>query len=194
MKRRRETGEAREIRDQEWLRLHQDGKSTSAIAEEAGVSVQLVRRALARARELDTSREQDDADEPTLHGRDDEADADLAPPPAPLRTAWWLELVPVFPIGPFTPASECPHRGPIAKGSLLCCMVCSASGMDDHPAMKRDPATDPRPEPRPSAKPSTATTKPAASGETRRERRARKFAGRRVRDGRGANAVPHATL
>mgnify|MGYP001469337274 CR=1 FL=1 len=182
--RKRLQGEVREIRDQEWLQLHQEGKSTSAIAEEAGVSVQLVRRAIARAREQAESRIQEEAD--SLLGDD----ADFAPPsPASPRTPWWLELVPLFPIGAFTPASECPHRGPIQRGSLLCCMVCSSSGIDDHPAMKRDPATDPAPEPATTsaAVPTSATARPSRKGrfnpgashldrETRRERRARQFA------------------
>ena len=55
-------------------------------------------------------------------------------------------LVPLFPIGAFTPGSACPHHGPIRSGSAFCCMVCSQSGVDDHPALKRDPYTDPRPD------------------------------------------------
>lgn len=36
--------------------------------------------------------------------------------------------------------------GKIRKGSMLYCEVCSKSGMDHLPIMKRDPATDPKPE------------------------------------------------
>jgi len=184
--RKRVYGEAREIRDQEWLRLRQGGEPTSAIAERAGVSVQLVRRAIARLRERDGSRHQDD-DSPILlpirganaPGPDEAPDAEPAP-----RSPWWLELVPIFPIGSFTPSSECPHRGPIPKGSLACCMVCSRSGVDDHPALKRDPATDPKPEPGPA--PREEGAEPGREGripdagrpETRRERRARLFGDR----------------
>lgn len=176
MKRLRAHGEAREIRDQEWLRLHQEGKSTSAIAGAAGVSVQLVRRALAQARERDACRDQDDPGMYILPIRP-EGGPEAPAVPAPLRTPWWLELVPIFPIGAYTPASECPHRGPLPRGSLLCCMVCSSSGMDHHPSMQRDPATEPPAEPR---KRRPRVVHPASgmpTGETRRQRRARKFPG-----------------
>jgi hypothetical protein len=175
-------GVALEVRDQEWLRLHQDGRSTSAIAEEAGVSVQHVRRALARAREQDASRIQDDPRPTDLPMRDNGTPEGSPPEPAAVRTPWWLELVPLFPIGSLTPASECPHRGPIRPGSLFCCMVCSESGVDGHPAMKRDPATDPRPEPTAATQPDRGPREDAAAStgrETRRERRARRFAAAR---------------
>ncbi len=177
--RRRVNGLAREVRDQEWSRLHQGGKSTSAIAEQAGVSVQLVRRALARLREQEASRIQDEADPSRLPERDGESPEGSPPAQASVRTPWWLELVPLFPIGAFTPASECPHRGPIRPGSLLCCMVCSQSGVDGPPAMDRDPATDPKPEPASTAAADRISRKEAAAStgsESRRERRARRFA------------------
>jgi hypothetical protein len=46
-------------------------------------------------------------------------------------------------------------------------MVCSQSGMDDHPALKRDPRTDPKPEPKtlPEASPRDG------AGLTRKQRR-----------------------
>ena len=76
-------------------------------------------------------------------------------------------LVPLFPIEPFTPRSTCPHHGPIRPGSVFCCMVCSQSGMDGHPALKRDPRTDPKPEPKtlPEASPRDG------AGLTRKQRR-----------------------
>jgi hypothetical protein len=77
-------------------------------------------------------------------------------------------LVPLFPIGALTPQSACPHRGPIPVGSVICCMVCYQSGVDDHPALKRDPRTDPRPDSRPAD--SVNQTK---IRETRKQRRQR---------------------
>src|SRR5262245_16204645 len=47
-------------------------------------------------------------------------------------------LIPFFPVGPFTPHSECGHSLPMKDGSLLCCMVCHCSGMDGHPALRPD--------------------------------------------------------
>jgi hypothetical protein len=44
-------------------------------------------------------------------------------------------------------------------------MVCSRSGVDDHPALKRDPRTDPRPERR-----AAALVRVAGVRETRKQR------------------------
>lgn len=137
--RRRERGWAREARDAEWLRLHRQGWTTAEIAKTSGSSRRLVERGLARARASEASQIEDSDHERSSQCRDEHAET-----PIP----WWLELVPLFPIGSFTPGSKCRHRGPIQAGSLDCCMVCSASGVDDHPALKRDPATDPKPEPK----------------------------------------------
>ena len=78
-------------------------------------------------------------------------------------------LIPFFPIGPYTPQSACGHKGPIEAGSLFCCVVCHQSGIDDHPALQRDPLTDPVPEPKPGPAPKSS------SRETRKQRRLRKF-------------------
>lgn len=137
--RERMRGWAREARDAEWLRLQKQGWTVAEIAKTSGSSHRHVERGLARARVSEASRIEEIGSENLLQGRDG-----AASPPIP----WWLELVPLFPIGAFTPSSKCPHRGPIRPGSLDCCMVCSASGVDDHPALKRDPRTDPKPEPR----------------------------------------------
>lgn len=51
-------------------------------------------------------------------------------------------LVPLFPIGSYTPHSKCAHSGPIERGSVFCCMVCHTSGQDDHPALKYSRAVD----------------------------------------------------
>jgi hypothetical protein len=48
------------------------------------------------------------------------------------------KLVPLFPLGSFTPESRCPHHAPIERGSVLCCMICHSSGQDNHPALKCD--------------------------------------------------------
>jgi hypothetical protein len=179
-------GKAREALDHEWMRKHRQGKSAAEIAEAEGVSKRTVQLALARVKAAEKAAEE-------KAGRDEEAstagDGSTAAP-----RPWWLELVPLFPIGAFTPSSKCPHHGPIREGSLFCCMVCSTSGMDDHPALRRDPLTDPKPEPRPparrpaarptaGAKPSSPP-EPAAGRETRKERRRRQF----VAAGRGAGA------
>jgi hypothetical protein len=82
-----------------------------------------------------------------------------------------LRLIPMFPLGSYTPQSTCAHHGPIQAGSLFCCMVCHHSGIDGHPALKRDPRTDPAPERK--AAPAPAKKKAL---ETRKVLRLRKFA------------------
>jgi hypothetical protein len=82
-----------------------------------------------------------------------------------------LRLIPIFPLSSYTPQSTCAHHGPLAAGSLFCCMVCHHSGIDGHPALKRDPRTDPAPE----RKPAPAPAKKKAL-ETRKVLRLRKFA------------------
>lgn len=62
---------------------------------------------------------------------------------------WSGVLEPLFPVGSFTPNSQCPHHGPIRPGSSFCCMVCFRSGMDDLPMMRRHALFDPRPESKP---------------------------------------------
>lgn len=135
--RRRARGWALEARDAEWLRLHRQGWTVPEIAKTSKSNCRLVEKGLARARASEASHLEEADPERSSRIRDN---GEGAPIP------WWLELVPLFPIGSFTPASKCRHRGPIQAGSLDCCMVCSASGVDDHPALKRDSRTDPRPE------------------------------------------------
>lgn len=151
---RRIHGEALLARDALWADKRAAGMSAEAIAAEAGVSKRLVNRRLALARDAAAEAPEGPAGKP---------------PP-------WLFLVPLFPIGPFTPTSKCPHCGPIPEGSILCCMVCSASGMDGHPDLRRDPATDPRPEPKRGPAPETSPVTAVAKPETRRERRRKRFA------------------
>jgi hypothetical protein len=74
-------------------------------------------------------------------------------------------LVPFFPCGPYTPTTRCRHDiEPIRLGSCLCCLVCHRSGLDGHPALRRDPRSDPKPD----RKPKQART---PKKETRRSRR-----------------------
>jgi hypothetical protein len=128
-------------REDLWLALHLQGTPTTAIASRYRVSRRAVQLGIQRAklRMLGNA----------IAGRQ---------PRPPV-------LIPLFPIAAFTPASTCPHHGPIQVGSPFCCMVCNKSGMDDHPALKRDPRTDPKPEPKPPQPP--PRNKP-----TRRQRRA----------------------
>ncbi|WP_337174793.1 sigma factor-like helix-turn-helix DNA-binding protein [Paludisphaera sp.] len=187
--RNRVTGELLALRDAEWLRLREEGMSIAELAEEAGMSERHVKRALSRARKAEEDRFRDAPD-----ATSDEGDSSEPASAAP-RTPWWMELVPLFPVTSFTPQSECPHRGPLPEGSLLCCMVCSASGIDGHPAMKRDPATDPRPEPksRPKrradeARSETPAKEAGSTPETRRQRRFRVFGKESPREDAGRAA------
>jgi len=132
-----------------WLWDRRHGISIEAIAAREGMSIGRVRFGVARAR----AQEESTATTSTMR------------PP---------RLVPLFPIGAYTPQSICAHRRPIEPGSSLCCMVCHTSGMDRHPALRRDPRTDPAPEPKPKAAPEQAKSQ----RETRRERRQRLFAAR----------------
>jgi hypothetical protein len=46
-------------------------------------------------------------------------------------------LVPLFPVRPLTPTSECGHKTRIRRGSVFVCMVCHKSGQD-HRAYFKD--------------------------------------------------------
>jgi len=111
-------------------------------------------------------------------------EADIAPRRSPKEEAALVEridrffglrpLVPLFPVNGFTPESPCPHHGPLPEGSALCCMACHKSGMDDHPAIRRDRRFDPRPD-----DPALMAVALEASRDARRERRiARSSSGR----------------
>jgi hypothetical protein len=123
-----------------WLWDLRHGVAAKTIAIVEGISVRRVQAGAARARAQE---------------RPCPTETAVRPPP----------LVPFFPIGPFNPDSRCGHNRPIQAGSVLCCMVCHCSGMDDHPALKRNPLTDPAPEPKPPPAPK------AAARETRKQRR-----------------------
>jgi hypothetical protein len=132
-------------REYVWLWDYRHGLNAQAIAIRDGVKVQRVEFGIARAQAQDKPGDSSTA---------------LRPP----------RLIPFFPIGPYTPLSSCGHHRPIEQGSFLCCMVCHRSGVDDHPALERDPRTEPAPEP----KPAPAPMKPKC--ETRKQRRQRIFA------------------
>src|SRR5262249_33833484 len=82
-----------------WLWETRRGVGTMVIARREGVSIRRVWFGLARAR----------ANEKIEFSR---------------NTVWPPNLIPLFPVGPYTPLSACGHRQKIPTGSLLCCMVC----------------------------------------------------------------------
>ena len=129
-----------------WLWDVRHGLSTNEIAMREGVTTRRVQQGLARARAQE---------------RSCPSESTVQPP----------RLIPLFPIGAYTPQSACGHQRPIEPGSLLCCMVCHCSGVDDHPGLSRSPLTDPEPEP----KPAPAPVAKEAKRETRRQRRQRVF-------------------
>lgn len=114
-----------------WLYDFRRGIACQKIAEEHGLTVRDVRDGIERARKLEARCSRDEWLSELQSGREVERG---------------FRLMPMFPIGAFTPQSTCPHGGPLQRGSTICCMVCHASGMDGHPSLRPDPATDPRPE------------------------------------------------
>ena len=109
-----------------WLWDVRHGISTNEIATREGVSVRRVRFGVARARAQEK-------------------------PAQPKRPFACPRLIPLFPIGPYTPQSACGHNRPIEAGSIFCCMVCHRSGVDDHPGScaTRSPTQLPSPSPLP---------------------------------------------
>lgn len=123
-----------------------------------------------------------------MPSRWDSFDPDAAAEAVGLREP---HLVPIFPIGPLTPKSKCPHhckrcsgtgrlrppqvgppapcpqckgtgKGPIPKGDPFVCACCDASGKDHLIQRARRIVTPRKSAPRP---------KPAAPDQTRRQRR-----------------------
>ncbi len=136
-------------REYVWLWDERHGQSVREIAAREGVTISRVRFGLRRARAQEKA-------------------APLAATRKDSRKA--PRLVPLFPIGPFTPTSTCGHTRPIEAGSSFCCMVCHGSGMDSHPAVQRDPRQEPLPEPK---APEPEPINPGV--ETRRQKRKRIF-------------------
>jgi hypothetical protein len=108
-------------REYDWLWDHRHGRSIVDIAADVDRSVEHVRRAIERARDF-TARF-----EPRRRSAVD----------------YKLDLVPLFPIGPFTPTSRCPHRGAIPPAPFVC-MVCHRSYLDAGPLLRiAEPAPPP---------------------------------------------------
>jgi hypothetical protein len=167
-----------EARDALWLYELNQGSSIAQIARRSHLSCRQVQLGVARARKREQERMQslqirDSRERESVHGR-----KEIFSTGAHRGVPAWDDprrlprLVPLFPIGPFTPQAACGHHGPIRPGSVFCCMVCSQSGQDGHPALKRNPRTDPRPEPK-----AAAPRKPGAR-ESRKQRRGRLYAAR----------------
>jgi hypothetical protein len=88
------------------------------------------------------------------------------------------QLVPLFPVGNYTPNSRCAHRGPIERGSVFCCMICHTSGQDDHPALQMNWSIEPNAEVKwTAAFSSNKYSKQRIFLETRKQRRQRLFSG-----------------
>jgi hypothetical protein len=160
-----------------WLDEVRRGYSIKHIARGAWLGRRRVQQGVARARLREqTSRIGDGRIREVLH----EQERTLIAYPGWTVTKDRLpELVPLFPITAFTPQSTCPHRGPVRPGSVFCCMVCSRSGIDGHPALKRDPKTDPRPDPKLRPGPVTCAQTQGRC-ETRKQRRRREHATRQA--------------
>jgi hypothetical protein len=134
--------------DAKYLELRRMGKTIETIALLCGVGLATVHKGIAAAKNRQRQAVQPEPVETA----------------APRQPAWVREMVPMFPIKALDDQSVCPHNGPIARGSRFVCMICHASGMDAHPALRRDAATEPKPE----AKPERTTIKLS-----RRQKRAR---------------------
>ncbi len=150
-------------KDYIWLYDFRRGIGCSKIAALEGVNVRQVQEGIERARKLERKCSKDALIEDLKPG----GLGDIG-----------FRLTPLFPIGAFTPQSTCPHRNPMKRGSGFCCMVCHASGMDDHPGLRRDAATDPSPEPETAEESVEVASRPepSSSPETRKQRRRRLFA------------------
>jgi hypothetical protein len=119
--------------DAKYLELRRMGKTIETIALLCGVGLATVHKGIAAAKNRQRQAVQPEPVETA----------------APRQPAWVREMTPMFPIVSFVPGVACPHKGPIPRGSRFVCAVCHQSGMDAHPALRRDLATEPQPEPKP---------------------------------------------
>lgn len=85
-----------------------------------------------------------------------------APEPDP-----WTLLMPLFGVQSWTPDSPCPHKGPLAEGSVFVCMKCHAAGKDGTKALPLNVA--------PLAK-DPAPPEPEKPKQNRKQKRAEAFA------------------
>jgi hypothetical protein len=143
-------------REYVWLYDYRHGVSLGEIASRDRISVQRIAFGVGRARAQEKGSTCDGVIDITS------------------RVATGPRLVPLFPIGHYTPHSECPHKEPIEPGSSLCCMVCHKSGLDQHPIFQRDARHDPSHEPTPTSGQVPEDSSPK-KGETRKQRRHRQF-------------------
>ena len=130
-----------EVAAREWMWLydHRHGMSLAEIAGYEGLSIERVQFGVERSAAQEAKASKDDLIECLKSGRLDDVG---------------FRLIPLFPIGAFIPQSTCPHHDSIGRGSRLCCMVCHASGMDEHPGLRgATRLTDPLPEPKPAPAP-----------------------------------------
>jgi hypothetical protein len=86
-------------------------------------------------------------------------------------------LVPLFPVGSFTPGSVCGHYGPIERGSVFCCMICHNSGQDDHPSLQNNSSFKDRYKAKSCDWIPSAHSWETVPSETRKQRRQRVFRG-----------------
>ena len=138
------------VRESVWLWDSRHGVNVNEIAAREGVSIRRVQFGLARAQCQESRR--------FLR--------DVRRPP---------RLVPLFPVGPYSPQSVCGHHQPIERGSVFCCMVCHTSGQDDHPALQHDPRFDRKLDSKSGAALSKILCGEKSCRETRRQRRQRLF-------------------
>jgi hypothetical protein len=173
-----------EAREALWSYLLAQGASIRQIARRSRLCCRQVQRGVARARKREEERMQSSQERDSRKRDISQERTDSPIPGAHAGGAAWEDprrlprLVPLFPIGPFTPQADCGHHGPLRHGSVFCCMVCSQSGMDGHPGLARDPRTDPKPDPKPA--PAPASPAKAGGRETRKQRRRRLYAARRL--------------
>lgn len=110
-----------------WLWERREGVAVVTIARRERVSIRVVQDGLERAQAFEAG---------VMGGSVPVVDM---PPERDRGPVNEPQLVPLFPIGHFVPASRCPHTGTIRRGSCLCCMVCHKSGLDHLGAFQRPP-------------------------------------------------------
>ena len=87
------------------------------------------------------------------------------------------QLLPLFPVGNYTPDSPCAHFEPIPYGSAFCCMVCHISGLDDHPALETSCPSELKSELKRGTTLRSNRSSQKIPLETRKQRRQRLFSG-----------------